>query len=140
MTAEMAVERDENGKIKAGSVLNAGGRPTSIWTPYATRVAQLTENYTTEEILAIVSDEKKLAKICVHPMDAMAFMHIARAIDRNLTTTASGNDDLRGERDALLDRVEGKSKSTTQIQNADGSNISPVINVVGVAANKQDAD
>ena len=109
-----------------------GGGNQKHWTPYANRIAQLMEKYTTQQILTMAEDKYALREM-PHPMDASAILHIARTIDKSLTETASGSDDVRGERKELLDRVEGQSKSTTQFQNPDGTNFQGVtVSVIGV--------
>ncbi len=76
---------------------------------YGERMKYLQSIYTIDQILEIVGDQKKFRKLAVR--DGMMLVHLAN--------TFTG-DDIRLEREALLDRIEGKAAQTIDVNQTIG--------------------
>lgn len=106
MDSEAKVERGSDGKLKPGSVLNPHGQNGNTGLqPYGRRSAFLLEKYTASQIKAIAADEKLHDSVSMY--DLVIIKHLARTI---------GEEEPRLEREALLDRMEGKALETHKMQ------------------------
>lgn len=105
--------RNSNGTFAKGHNLTLGGNNKG-YQPYGIRAKILAARYSPAEIIEL-ADNEKLREAKVSYWDSLCIVHMARALDRNLTMTESGADQVGKERSALLDRVEGTSKQTVEI-------------------------
>lgn len=102
-------QRDSGGKWKKGVSGNpagfpAGGYQSRTRLRYADRLQELREEYSTGDLLDLMADKKAFRKLSVR--DAQ--------IVRHLVNTLVG-DDIRLEREQMLDRLEGKVQPNTPL-------------------------
>lgn len=85
---------------------NPQGRPRSVFQDYTPRAAHFLQTLTRSQILAIVSDPKKLDEYS--SFDTIVLEHIANcfALDKNPLTQGFAS----AERERLMDRTTGKPK------------------------------
>lgn len=93
--------------FKAGEITNPEGNNGHLagYQRYADRAVYLQSQYTVGELMTIVGDKNKLKKLPVR--DAQILVQLAN--------TLTGMD-MRHEREALLDRIEGKPKELKEIK------------------------
>jgi hypothetical protein len=110
MKESSTAARDESGQLLPGHTANPQGNNGHLagWQRYGDRAQKLAEKFTTEEILEYGRDDDKRAKDLSF-WDGQVVFHMARTIDKRLTATDSGGDHVNKEREALIDRIEGKS-------------------------------
>lgn len=101
--------RNPDGSFAKGSNHNPTGNNGHLkgYQRYSDRALFLQEKYTTGEIIDIATDITKLRQLPVR--DAQILKH--------LFNTLIG-DDIRLEREALLDRIEGKPKEHKELSGA----------------------
>jgi hypothetical protein len=107
-------ERNKNGTFAIGNQI-ATGRPSG-YQSYGARAIMLSEKYTREQIIEFANNPE-LAEEKLSYFDALCITHMARAIDKQLTATDSGADQVGKERQQLLDRIEGQSKVVAEVTN-----------------------
>lgn len=129
--------RSSSGQFLPGTSGNPAGPPSIMkgWQRYGDRLKFLSEKYSPDEILSFAESRYERSKLS--SFDAIAIMHLARSLDPDLTKTKAGTDDLRGERKELLDRIEGQTKSQTEITGANGAPIMPLIKIVFESNNQE---
>lgn len=93
--------------FKAGETSNPEGNNGHLkgYQRYADRAIFLQELYSVGEIFDIVMDTKKLRELSVRDGQIL----------KQLVNTLSG-DDMRLERESLLDRIEGKPKEIKELK------------------------
>lgn len=104
------LNRNPDGTWQPGQSGNPSGasKRALTWQRYSDRAQELAEKFTTEQILEYGRDDDRRAKDLSF-WDGQVIYHMARTIDRKLTVTDSGADHVNKEREALIDRIEGKS-------------------------------
>ena len=123
--------RGPDGKFLPGFSGNPAGAPQIAgkgWQRYGDRLKHLLETYTPDQLIEFA--ESRYARSKLSSIDAIAAVHIGRSLEKELTATRAGTDDLRGERKELLDRIEGQTKALTEITGANGAAITPLIKIV----------
>jgi hypothetical protein len=93
--------------FKKGETTNPDGNNGHLkgYQRYADRAVFLQEKYTVGEIIDMVADAKKLRALPVR--DAQIIKHLANTLM---------GDDMRLERESLLDRIEGKPKELKEVK------------------------
>lgn len=93
--------------FKAGETSNPDGNNGHLkgYQRYADRAVYLQEQYTVGDIIDIVTDATKLRKLPVR--DAQIMKHLANTLM---------GEDIRLERESLLDRIEGKPKELKEVK------------------------
>jgi len=86
-------------------------QPKGHYQRYADRVKFIEEEYTADQILAIAHDPESLGNRSIR--DAMIIRHLAMTLQPMVDAS---NADVRQEREALLDRLEGKANQSVDIQ------------------------
>ena len=104
------INRNSDGTWQPGQSGNPSGasKRALTWQRYSDRAQELAERFTTEQIREYGLDDEKRAKDLSF-WDGQVIYHMARTIDRRLTITDSGADHVNKEREALIDRIEGKA-------------------------------
>lgn len=123
-------QRNPDGTFKPGNNVNPAGRPTALptWQRHGDTAQMLMNMYTPDEIIAFAESKYERSKLTTP--QAIAALHIARALDPELTKISSGSDDVRQERKDLLDRIEGPTNSKLELTGASGTALSPLIKIV----------
>lgn len=109
-------DRNPDGRFAEGNKANAEGKNghSPGWQKYGTRAIELANRYTTEQILEYADNKEKRAKDLSY-WDALCIVHMARAMDADMTRTESGADHVGKEREALVSRIEGTPRQTIDI-------------------------
>lgn len=99
-------EKKGRHRIAPGEVINPEGKNghTKHWQPYGIRAKHWLDKLTFAALRALSQDIDEMDKLSSY--DAIIIRHLAN--------TLSG-DDIRQEREALLDRIEGKPKTTLEM-------------------------
>ena len=104
--------RDDKGRWPPGISGNiTGGKQRTGWQPIGKRYMVLGEKYTSEEIVNLAADPER-CRIMLSYWDCVCIVQMARAIERNMTITDSGSDQMNKERNSMLDRIEGTPVQT----------------------------
>lgn len=121
--------RNPNGTFAAGGVGNPSGYNgrEAGWQPYGIRIQKWLA-MPAEEVHRIMNSPQSIKKLST--IDVICLRHVANMIKGN---------DIHREREAMLDRVQGKVKQTTALEGPDGKPLfDPKVGPV-VAASEEEA-
>jgi hypothetical protein len=104
------LNRNEDGAFKEGNNANPSGvnGHNEGWQRVGDRAQVLARKYTTAQIIEFGTDVGKRNEELSY-WDAVVIQKMARALERSLTITDSGSDQVTKESECLFDRIEGKS-------------------------------